>query len=533
MNVDILQRNLKLSCREILLMSSRLATWPTDIDTTDLRYDLREVDVDHQTSKCVAYMGPTLGKNRSFVANSHFPVTAKEHCRRSKTLQTSSSVPFTKIVYDKNLHCSMPVSSCIAYFEITIHRALRRTTAANTQQHQQQQGEEEEEFSPCVAIGIANHMHRLNKMPGWDAHSYAFHGDDGMFFHNWEFEGHPFTQRPEEATFGEGDTVGFGIRYGKLTHSTRTHLFLTINGRRVGEYRDSNGNFEKCTWFPCVGTDSHCPIEMNFGNKGVPFVFDVMAYEREVVQEYLCGGGSTVPTSTADQGLHAEVATKRGQNSYEVGADGLLKPLGIPRIPSTSFKCPYTSQTSSNLKTSSRPEPGLYRNRAFMQQVRMHIESNLEPFPFEEDSSESEYGDGDASQSEDSINSSEDSWGSVTESSSDSSSSSSSDSESSSSATATHCRAAAEPGEVAVVLQDLSSSAEDSDWQTVSDSQESSSSEGESEDEDSDTDESDLLGLSEGEDSISSGDDSIASQQSHSTLLGEESYYQWVRGGPY
>jgi len=38
---------------------------------------------------------------------------------------------------------------------------------------------------PCVAIGIAHSMSndKLNAMPGWNDSSFAFHGDDGHFFH--------------------------------------------------------------------------------------------------------------------------------------------------------------------------------------------------------------------------------------------------------------------------------------------------------------------------------------------------------------
>ena len=38
---------------------------------------------------------------------------------------------------------------------------------------------------PCVAVGIAHPLHidKLSSMPGWNDFSFAFHGDDGLFFH--------------------------------------------------------------------------------------------------------------------------------------------------------------------------------------------------------------------------------------------------------------------------------------------------------------------------------------------------------------
>lgn len=60
----------------------------------------------------------------------------------------------------------------------------------------------------CVAVGLARKQFPLStKMPGWDAHSYGYHGDDGNMFHQ--------SGRGQEfgPTFGAGDTIGCGICY--------------------------------------------------------------------------------------------------------------------------------------------------------------------------------------------------------------------------------------------------------------------------------------------------------------------------------
>lgn len=310
-----------LSVKQVIQLSSRLAIWPTDIDTAELKHDLIEIQIPGQTSKCVSYAGTLLGRNRCFVANNHFPVLGKVG-----SLQSVSSFPFTKVVYDPNLQCSIPIISGIAYYEITVHPQIPVAGVV-----------EEADFMPCVVIGIANHLHRMTKMPGWDAHSYGFHGDDGMFFHRWENEGFQFTEDPEVARFGQGDTVGFGIIYSRLARRN-TQLFLTKNGAYIGKLNETNTNFENCAWFPCVGTDAHCPIEMNLGNKGVPFMFDLLKFE-------------------------ADTRVKHGKDPLALAN----LPI-VPAVPSVTFRTPYHECNHF--------AGGLFRNRTFMKQVKEHVENS-------------------------------------------------------------------------------------------------------------------------------------------------------------
>jgi len=332
---------------EILTLASRLSLWPTEIDTADLRYDLTEAFVEGQTSKCVMYSGAVLGKNRSFVANHHFPLFGGT--RQEGGLETTAGFPFTKPVFDATLKSTIPVLSGISYFEITIHKALRQPDAVAA-----------EGYTPCVAIGIANHRHRLNKMPGWDSNSFGFHGDDGCFFRRYADEGIAISA---EARFGEGDTVGLGITYSQLKDHlnetgpmTPNELFLTVNGKYVCRYLFSSCAFGHCTWFPCVGTDCHCPIEFNFGNKGVPFAFDVVQFERDEL----------TPLPAAAPKRKRKKSKGKGKKKAEE-----LSPLlvtGVSQLPSLLFADPHHAEN--------KLVDGLYRNKAFRGRVTEHIMGN-------------------------------------------------------------------------------------------------------------------------------------------------------------
>lgn len=63
--------------------------------------------------------------------------------------------------------------------------------------------------SDCIAVGVAQLEFKLNDwMPGWDALSHAFHGDDGSAFFN-------HSKRTNFGpAFGIGDVVGCGLDYG-------------------------------------------------------------------------------------------------------------------------------------------------------------------------------------------------------------------------------------------------------------------------------------------------------------------------------
>jgi hypothetical protein len=55
------------SCTQVLRLCSRFAYWPTDIDTDLLKYNVEEVALQGQTSRCVTYTGRVLGYNRRYM----------------------------------------------------------------------------------------------------------------------------------------------------------------------------------------------------------------------------------------------------------------------------------------------------------------------------------------------------------------------------------------------------------------------------------------------------------------------------------
>ncbi|ELR18451.1 SPRY domain containing protein [Acanthamoeba castellanii str. Neff] len=116
-----------------------------------------------------------------------------------------------------------------------------------------------------IAVGLTDVNYPLNKQPGWVKHSYGYHGDDGMAYHN-QGSGIPFGPR-----FGTGDTVGCGLIY------ETGEVFFTKNGKFLGVgYSNAQGK----ELFPSVGLHSSAEkVVFNLGKK--PFKFN---FEAEVVE---------------------------------------------------------------------------------------------------------------------------------------------------------------------------------------------------------------------------------------------------------
>jgi hypothetical protein len=315
-------------------------------------------------SRYFCYQGKVVGRNRAVVANDHFPVVfpsrylpvIKSRDSRHHTVQIFSSLPYTKIIYDNYCHFGhfpqlIPLSSHIAYYEITIHPACppslnsnpnRNSTAENSNndddnddedssywEDEEDENEEQDELfhqPPCVCIGLARPGFDIyTMMPGWNEHSFAFHGDDGLFFCGDSEHGYPPLKNRSLNRFGCGDTVGFGLIYplvqtqknpknGKIFRQTFLSaqqlssseeideeeekgeievekekekekdcgfFFFTKNGILQALIPLVDSSFFEYSWFPAIGTDCYNPIETNFGcDNGKGFVFDVIAFEK-------------------------------------------------------------------------------------------------------------------------------------------------------------------------------------------------------------------------------------------------------------
>lgn len=130
------------------------------------------------------------------------------------------------------------------------------------------ESEIETEVEQCVAIGLSTEQFssRLSEiMPGWDAYSYGYHGDDGAIFHG---RGDRYAEYGP--TFGPGDVVGCGVLY------DRNAIFFTLNGTYLGcAFWGVEG-----VLYPTVGIDAKGKIDFNFGEKEFLFPIETFAFSE-------------------------------------------------------------------------------------------------------------------------------------------------------------------------------------------------------------------------------------------------------------
>ncbi|NXX83208.1 RBP10 protein, partial [Urocolius indicus] len=127
-----------------------------------------------------------------------------------------------------------------------------------------------------MGIGLSAQGVNMNRLPGWDKHSYGYHGDDG---HSFCSSG---TGQPYGPTFTTGDVIGCCVN---LINNT---CFYTKNGHSLGDSISPYQGFTPPSFFlpsqsnlyPTVGLQTPGEIvDANFGQQ--PFVFDIEDYMRE------------------------------------------------------------------------------------------------------------------------------------------------------------------------------------------------------------------------------------------------------------
>lgn len=119
----------------------------------------------------------------------------------------------------------------------------------------------------AVAVGFSTAKASLERLPGWEPDSWAYHGDDGKTF-SGEHNGRSYSQ-----TFTAGDIIGCGINF------NTGQAFFTKNGSDLGvAFRE----MKSITPFPCVGIKKYsgAVVRVNFGQD--PFLFDI---NEKVAQE--------------------------------------------------------------------------------------------------------------------------------------------------------------------------------------------------------------------------------------------------------
>jgi Ran-binding protein 9/10 len=111
-----------------------------------------------------------------------------------------------------------------------------------------------------IAVGFSSHRASLERLPGWESESWAYHGDDGKSFFG---EG---TGRTYGPTFGVSDVIGCGVDFAS------GYAFFTKNGRNLGiAFRE----LKNIRPFPAVGMKKSPGswTSVNFGQR--PFIFDI------------------------------------------------------------------------------------------------------------------------------------------------------------------------------------------------------------------------------------------------------------------
>ncbi|KAL6235734.1 hypothetical protein BDW75DRAFT_230115 [Aspergillus navahoensis] len=141
----------------------------------------------------------------------------------------------------------MPPQCGIYYFEITIHSKPKEG---------------------MIGIGFSNNKASVERLPGWEQESWAYHGDDGKSFFG-ENQGQGRQYGP---TFGVNDTVGCGVNF-----STGC-AFFTKNGVFLGNAFKDLRNLKV---YPSVGVKKYPPVHIsaNFGQQ--PFMFDIDGMVRK------------------------------------------------------------------------------------------------------------------------------------------------------------------------------------------------------------------------------------------------------------
>lgn len=138
--------------------------------------------------------------------------------------------------------------------------------------------------SRMIGVGFSSNKASLERLPGWEAESWAYHGDDGRtFFGDNQSQGKAYGP-----TFTVNDTVGCGVNFATgCAFFTKNGVFLgsldihhfgsKAKGRR--SLRDGAGNafreLKNCKLYPTVGAKKYpgTHIRTNFGQ--APFVYDI------------------------------------------------------------------------------------------------------------------------------------------------------------------------------------------------------------------------------------------------------------------
>lgn len=223
-----------------------------------------------------------------------------------------------------------------------------------------------------MGIGLTSQNFKINRLPGWDKHSYGYHGDDGNSFCS-SSNGQPYGP-----TFTTGDIIGCGVN---MVNNT---CFYTKNGLDLGiAFRDLPPKL-----YPTVGLQTPGEeVDANFGQE--PFKFDQI---EDMIKQMRAETKATIHNypMPSDQGdptvlLNKMVSSYLVHNGYSLTAESFAKTTGqnfseeISSIKNRQkiLKLVMSGRMGQAIEQTIRSYPGLLENNQnllFMLKCRQFIE---------------------------------------------------------------------------------------------------------------------------------------------------------------
>ncbi|XP_050050150.1 ran-binding protein 9 [Dermacentor andersoni] len=222
-----------------------------------------------------------------------------------------------------------------------------------------------------MGVGLSAQGVNMNRLPGWDKHSYGYHGDDG---HSFCSSG---TGQPYGPTFTTGDVIGCGVNL------IDNLCFYTKNGHNLGvAFTDLPPNL-----YPTVGLQTPGEVvDANFGQS--PFVFDI----EDMMKELMMRTRTTIERFPVNdkQGewqttLHRVVQTYLIHHGYCATAEAFARSTGQSFDEDLSSiknrqriqKLVLAGRVGEAIETTQRLYPGLLENNPnllFLLRCRQFVE---------------------------------------------------------------------------------------------------------------------------------------------------------------
>lgn len=175
-----------------------------------------------------------------------------------------------------------------------------------------------------IAVGFASNKASLERLPGWEQESWAYHGDDGKTFSGES----PGQGRAYGQTFGVHDTIGCGVNF-----STGS-AFFTKNGDLLGNaFRD----LKNVKLFPSIGVKKQPGVHLiaNFGQR--PFIFDIdgmVRNEKHIIRREINASSAANLQPPLDEStlLHELVAQFLAHDGYVETARAFAEEVTIESV---------------------------------------------------------------------------------------------------------------------------------------------------------------------------------------------------------